>query len=205
MRARPFAAVAIVLCLAAWGCVLKRTKPARTFVLDAVAVPGGAVPAEVPVATVGVLKVTVPDWFDRPQLTGRAASGEIVRDEFARWGEAVPRGVQRVVAENLAALLPDRRVVRAPFPPAESVDVRLDLTLTEAARQTDGSVLIEARWALLGPRGATLVQRRSAARAITPLGPEGAVAGVSEALAGISREIAGAIRALPAAPKAPQP
>jgi uncharacterized lipoprotein YmbA len=103
-----------------------------------------------------------------------------------------------VVAENLAALLPTRRIVVAPFSPSEVVHHRVDVTLLEAARQADGSVLVEARWALLDPRGATLVQRRSAHRTSpTAAGAAGAVMGTSEALAALSREIAEALRALP--------
>jgi uncharacterized lipoprotein YmbA len=200
MRARALAVLVPTLAVAALlgGCVLKRSKPAQTYVLDPLAAAGSASPRETPLGVVGVLKVTVPGWIDRPQVTGRATSGQIVTDEFARWGEPIGRGIQRVVAENLAALLPDRRVVAAPFAPSQAVDQRVDLGITEAARQADGSVLVEARWAVLGPNGETLVQRRSSHRASpTAAGPAGAVAGASEALAALSRDIAEVVRALP--------
>jgi len=200
MRARALAVLVSTLAAAVLlgGCVLKRSKPAQTYVLDPLAAPGSAAPRETPLGVVGVLKVTVPGWIDRPQVTGRAASGQVVADESARWGEPIGRGIQRVVAENLAALLPDRRVVAAPFAPSMAVDRRVDLGITEAARQADGSVLVEARWAVLGPRGETLVQHRSSHRASPAApGPAGAVTGASEALAGLSRDIAEALRALP--------
>ena len=199
MRARALAGLVPTLAVAVLlgGCVLKRSNPAQTYVLDPLAAPGSAPPRETPLGVVGVLKVTVPGWIDRPQVTGRAARGQIVTDEFARWGEPIGRGIQRVVAENLAALLPDRRVMAAPFAPSQAIDQRVDLGVTEAARQVDGSVLVEARWAVLGPKGETLVQRRSSHRANpTAAGPAGAVAGASEALAGLSRDIAEALRAL---------
>jgi uncharacterized protein len=182
------------------GC-LKRSKMSEIYVLDPVAARDAASPSQTPEAVVGVLKVTVPGWIDRPQVTGRSSTGQIQANEFARWGEPVPRGVQRVVAENLAALLPTRRIVIAPFSPDQVVHQRVDITLSEAARQADGSVLVEARWALLGPRGATLVQRRTSHRAHpTEAGAAGAVAGASDAIAELSREIAGALRALPLPP-----
>jgi len=201
MRTRALAVLVPTLAAAALlgGCVLKQSKPARTYVLDPLAAAGTAAPRETPSGVVGVLKVTVPGWIDRPQITGRAAGGQIVTDEFARWGEPIGRGIQRVVAENLAALLPDRRVVTAPFAPSQAIDQRVDVGITETARQADGSVLVEARWAVLGPKGETLLQRRSSHRASpTAAGPAGAVAGASEALAGLSRDIADALRALPA-------
>jgi uncharacterized lipoprotein YmbA len=179
------------------GC-LKRTKISETYVLDAVVAREVPQPSETPEAVVGVLKVGVPGWVDRPQVTSRAATGQIVANEFARWGEPVTKGVQRVLAENLAALLPTRRVVCAPFAPSEIVDHRIDVTLSEAARQADGSVLVEARWAVLGPGGATLVQRRTSHRTHpASAGAAGAVEGVNQAIAELSREIAGALGSLP--------
>lgn len=187
------------LALAA-GC-LKRSKVSEMYVLEPMSARAAVSTSETPEAVVGVGKVTVPGWIDRPQVAGRSATGQIVVNEFARWGEPIARGVQRVVAENLAAVLPTRRIVMAPYSPNEVVQHRVDITLLEAARQADGSVLVEARWAILGPGGATLVQRRSSNRAQpTAAGAAGAVTGTSEAIAGLSQEIAGALRGLPLPP-----
>jgi uncharacterized lipoprotein YmbA len=190
----PLAALALLP-----GC-LKRSPIAETWVLDPVAARGASSPDEKAVAVVGVLKVAVPGWLERPQVASRGADGAVVADEYARWGEPFARGVQRVLVENLAALLPDRRVVAAPFPPSTPVDHRVDVTISEAARQADGSVLVEARWALVGRRGETLVQRRSSHRATPAAGVAGAVAGTSEALGALSRDVAEALRALPLPP-----
>jgi uncharacterized lipoprotein YmbA len=162
----------------------------------------------VPAALVGVERVSVPDWLDRPQLTGRSASGEVVADELSRWGEPLPRGVQRVVAENLVVLLPDRRLVTAPFSPRDRVDHFVAITVLEAARQGDGSVLLECRWAVTASDGSVLARRRSSHRASpTTPGAAGAVAGLNETLAGLSRELADVLRAQPlpspADPKGP--
>jgi uncharacterized lipoprotein YmbA len=192
------------LALAA-GC-LKRSKVSEMYVLEPMSARAAVSTSETPEAVVGVGRVTVPGWIDRPQVAGRSATGQIVVNEFARWGEPVARGVQRVVAENLAAVLPTRRIVMAPYSPNEVVQHRVDITLLEAARQADGSVLVEARWAILGPGSATLVQRRSSHRAQpTAAGAAGAVTGTSEAIAGLSQEIAGALRGLPLPPAGSEP
>lgn len=204
MRARCLTVLAPILVAAAVlssGCVLKRSKGAQIYVLDAItpAVADAATLRETPLSVVGVLRVTVPGWIDRPEITRRAEGGEIVADEFARWGEPIGRGIQRVLSENLATLLPEHRVVAAPFAPGVAVDHRVDITITEATRQADGSVLVEARFALLGPKG-TLLQQRSSHRArasVAGSGSGGAVTGTSEALAGLSRDIADALRSLP--------
>jgi uncharacterized lipoprotein YmbA len=200
MRARavvvPIAAVALSVPLG--GC-LGRSKVSRSYVLD-------PMPAERPPATatatgpvVGIERVSIPGWLDRMQVTGRAASGAVVTDDYSRWAEPLPRGIQRVVAENLVVLLPDRRVLTAPFSPRDTVVHRVELILTEASRQPDGAVLVEARWDVVGPAGEVLARRRSAHRSSpTALGAAGAVAGLNDALAALSREIADVLRPIPA-------
>ncbi len=121
----------------------------------------------------------------------------IAADEFARWGEPIAKGVQRVVAENLAALLPGRRVVTAPWAGYEPVVHRVALTITELGRQPDGSVLVEGRWAIVGKNRATLAQHRSSHRSAAAAGAEGTVEGSSQVLEALSREIAEVLSTLP--------
>jgi uncharacterized lipoprotein YmbA len=191
----------LALALLPAGCVLKHSAPARFYVLQAMAREPAAATGDASRGVLGVQRVSVPAWMDRPEITARRGAGEIVPDPLARWGEPITRGVQRVVLENLAALLPERHLVAAPFPASLAVDHRLDLAITEGARQADGSVLLEARWAILGPDGAVLVQRRSSHRTGVVATAEGAVSATSEALASLSGEIAAAVRGLAPAVK----
>ena len=195
--ARPALACALLAAVAASGCALRQTTSAKTYVLDPL--PSAAVtPAPKPASVVGVLKVIVPGWVDRPQITSRTATGEVVTDEYARWGEPIERGMQRVLAENLAILVPDRRFITAPYPPGDEPGLRVEVIVSEVARQADGSVILESRWAVLGPRAGTLVQSRSRQRTIPSVpGASGSVLGMNETLAGLAREIAEALKALP--------
>jgi len=193
--------VAVVACLAlvAGGCVLKHSASARLYVLQAVAREPAAATGDAPRGVLGVQRVSVPAWMDRPEITSRTGRGEIVADPLARWGEPITRGIQRVIAENLAALLPTRHLVAAPYPVGQPVDHRLDIAITEGARQSDGTVLLEARWAILDRDGAVLVQRRSSYRTGVAATAEATVGATSEALALLSGDIATAVRGLPAA------
>jgi hypothetical protein len=190
--------VACVLLLSG-GCALKRSAPARLYVLQAVARNTAAAPGDAPRGVLGVQRVSVPAWMDRPEITARTGTGEITPDPLARWGEPITRGIQRVVTENLAILLPERHLVAAPFAAGRAVDQRLDLAITEGARQADGSVLVEARWAILDSGGAVLVQRRSSHRSGAVASAEGVAGAASAALAVLSGEIAAAVRGLPPA------
>lgn len=175
------------------ACVFRQTRQARVYVLDPMPAASPAAAVE-PVSVVGVMKVTVPGWIDRPQMTRRSATGEIVTDEYARWGEPIARGMQRVLTENLATLLPDRRLESAPFAPGVGVGQRVAVTITEAAGQPDGSFLLEARWAVLDSRGDAVARGRSSQRTRpTATGAGGLVTGANEVLAALSREIAQAL------------
>jgi uncharacterized protein len=202
MRARDVAALAAAIALAVpFASCLKRSKLSSSYALDPLPA-GAASPAEAQDPTgpvVGIERVSIPDWLDRMQVTGRATSGAIVSDDYSRWAEPLPRGIQRVLAEDLVVLLPDRRILTAPFAPRDVIAHRLELTLVEAARQPDGSVLVEARWEVLGPAGEILARRRSTQRSSpTALGAAGAVQGLNAALTALSREIADVLRSLPA-------
>jgi uncharacterized lipoprotein YmbA len=201
MRAR--AVVVMITAAVLWaplgGC-LGRSKVARSYVLDPMPPEGAAAPATPAVTgpVVGIERVSIPGWLDRMQVTGRAPSGAVVTDDYSRWAEPLPRGIQRVVAENLVLLLADRRVLTAPFPPRDPVVHRVELTVMEASRQTDGTVLVEARWDVVGPAGEVLARRRSTHRSSpTAVGAAGAVEGLNGALAALSREIADVLRPLP--------
>ena len=196
-RARAWVAAALVAVLST-GCVLKHSTHARLYVLRAVAPPGAGA-GEGPRAVLGVERVSVPAWMDRPELTSRTGRGEVVPDPLARWGEPITRGIQRVLTENLAALLPERHLTAAPYGVRQAVDHRLDVQVTECGRQADGTVLLEARWAILSPGGAVLVQRRSSQRAGPVSAAEATVDAMSQALGALGGEIAAAVRALPAA------
>ena len=213
-RAGAWMAAALVASASA-GCVLKHSTHARLYVLRAVAPAPAASAASgsssaagdpssatggAPRAVLGVQRVTVPAWMDRPEITARTGTGEILPDALARWGEPVTRGIQRVLTENLAALLPDRHLTAAPYGVRQVVDHRLDVQVVECARQADGTVLLEARWAILAADGAVLVQRRSSQRTGAVATAAGTVDAVSQALGALSGEIASAVRALPATP-----
>ena len=106
------------------GCA--DNQPTRFYTLSAMTdAPGGKPPATRADLTVGIGPVTLPPYLDRPQLVTWTAPGELKVDEFVRWGEPLDTGVTRTTVENLAALLPQDRVVRAPWPAARALRCRV--------------------------------------------------------------------------------
>jgi uncharacterized lipoprotein YmbA len=207
MRAQIVAVVGVVVFTVGLGACapFKRTPEARFYVLQSLVEPPAA-----PVAAgglVGVLPVRLPGYLDRPQLVTEMAADQVRIDEYARWAEPLPAAVTRTLAENLAILLPHNRVVRYPWPRAESTRCRVSVELRALAVQGDGWVRLEGRWALLPDDGETplVLHPLSLRRGPLPVGRKGvdAAAGVeamSELLADLSREIAAGVQTLPADP-----
>jgi len=194
---------ALVLSLAA--CVsLKRTPEPRLFVLRALASPAAAEP---PAAASGgepvlaLLGVRIPDHLERPQLVVWAEPNELRIDEFVRWGEPLDAGVTRTLGDDLQALLPRYRVVRAPWPAATSPRCRLATELQVFGTQPDGRVTIEGRYTLLAGAEERALARRtfsfSRPAQAGPWEPGPAVQSMSELLVDVAREVAASVGSLP--------
>lgn len=205
MRTQIVAALGIAgLALGAPGCVsLKRTPEAQFFVLRSLAeppaAPGGAA------GQVGVLAVRLPGYLDRTQLVTELGNDRVTIDEYTRWAELLPPAVTRTVADNLAVLLPETRVLQYPWRSDEPVRCRVAVDLRVLAPQGDGTVRLEGRWALLPAAEERPLVLRSVSfrRGPLPVGKHGiasgsAVEAMSELLVDLSREIAAGVRALPA-------
>jgi uncharacterized protein len=209
MRARIVAALMLASCASGvLGCVsLKRTPEARFFVLRSLVEPQAVASTATPEAFVGVLPARLPGYLDRPQLVTELAGGGVSVDEYARWAEPFPEAVTRTLAENLAALLPEDRVVPYPWAPGAKARCRVSVELSAFAARDDGSARLEGRYALLPEdEEDPLVQRpvrlKRGPLPVSPTGVEPAATAeaMSELLAELSREIAASVRALPPKP-----
>jgi len=114
-------------------------------------------------------------------------------------------GLARTLAANLDVLLPQSRVIRAPWPAAARPRCRVRVDLQRFGPQASTEVVLEGRYALLPADGERPLVARAVSLKRGPLGAatqgQDATAGVeamSELVAYLAREIAAAIRALPA-------
>jgi uncharacterized lipoprotein YmbA len=196
----------LLLLSAAGSCVpLQRTPEPRFFVLRPLAAAPATTAAGVPEGLVAVLGVRIPDHLERPQLVLWTAPNELRIDEFLRWAEPLDAGVTRTLADDLAGLLPQYRVVRAPWPAAARPRCRVATELRLFGTQPDGRVTIEGSFTVLPADEERALARRNFAfsRGPVPAGAGGwepgrAVEEMSELLLDVAREIASAVGALPA-------
>jgi uncharacterized protein len=191
----------LAACLVAAGCA--STLPSKFYTLT----PLKAVDATAGVTPVGegdvlaVGPVRLPDYLDRPQIMTRSEGNEIRMAETERWAGSLQEDVSRVLVENLSALLAGKRVAAvrwssvmqtmAPF------RTRLAVEILRFEGTVGGTVVLKARYALLGPDGKNVI---SAGESIVrePAGGgdyEALAAAMSRALAVFSKEVAAAVPA----------
>jgi uncharacterized lipoprotein YmbA len=192
VRATAFGSLLLVV-VAALGtaaCIGGRASPAtRHHVLSPAieAPPRDGASAVTATRVIGVGPVTVPAYLDRPQIVMRPAPDTIAVMEFEQWGEPLRDGVMRVLAVNLARLLPDSLVVVFPWRSTEKVRYQVIVEIAQMDGPA-GSIALDARWRVADPSGSEVAARVS--RVTESAGSGTAAAAVSRALGALSREIA---------------
>jgi uncharacterized protein len=147
----------------------------------------------------GVMPARVAMYLDRPQMVTFTSENSVSVDEFNRWAEPIWSGVTRVLAQDLAELLPAWRVLPQPWDPTLPLRARLVVEISAFGWDQKGEARLEATWALLLSHGEPPAARgRVALR--RPVKGSGVAAGV-EAMSGLledlSREVAAAVRKMP--------
>lgn len=145
---------------------------------------------------VGVGPIELPGYLRRPQIMTREARNELRSSDANRWAGELESDVARVLAQNLALLIPSHSVSTFPWMNPTELDYRVSLRIDRFERGPDGNVSLEAGWTVMAGRGAhVLTARRSDIHQPTAdRGYSAVVNSMSDALAELSREIATAIR-----------
>ncbi len=143
---------------------------------------------------VGVGPVEMPDYLDRPQIVTRSGQNELNLAEFDRWGESLKDNTAQVLAENLAVLLPSKKISTYPWKRSAQVNYQITVKITRFDHTEGGETVLDARWSILNGEGRELLSRQT--RYVeSPSGDSYpvTVAAMNRALAQFSREVANAI------------
>jgi uncharacterized lipoprotein YmbA len=199
-RSRPARLLlALALTVSLTGCFgfLKPAKPtARHFVLtplppaEAAAAPGASV-------VVGMGQVKLPPYLFDTSLAVRKGANEIDYLPTAFWAERLDTGLQRVLAANLATLLPTDQIRLSAWQNADvSVEVYVAIEQFEVDARGQGALV--AWWRILSPGGEKTLKagecRGTRQGPMPEKDPAGAVATLSELAADLSRQVAQAVK-----------
>jgi uncharacterized lipoprotein YmbA len=191
--------LALALSVSLTGCFgfLKPAKPtARHFVLS-------TVPPSEPAATtgggvaVGVGPVKLAAYLFNTSLAVRKGTNEIDYLPATFWAERLDAGLQRVLAANLATLLPTDQIRISAW---QNVDVAAEVYVSIDQFDVDarGQGMIVAWWRVLSPGGEKTLKagecRLTRQGPAPDADPSGAVATLSELAADLSRQVAQAVK-----------
>lgn len=200
----PALAATLLLLMLLHGCA-SSSPPSRFYVLSPIAdtrtSEQEAQAAAGPFISLG--PIDLPAYLDRPQIVRYTNLHQLYFDEFERWAEPLERNVSRVMAENLAIMIPSRRIVTYPWKnirirPKFDYSVGIDISRFDMG--VSGQVILNARWAIIDgeDRVVLKVSEFSTKEQMQTDSFQAQVAAQSQALEKLSREIATAIRQLAA-------
>ena len=170
-----------------------RGAPPRTYVLAPLSAPVATSPRPGPV--VGVGPVTLAAYLDQRSIVVRQGGGEVLLSPAHQWAEPLKDGVARVIAENLALMVPTDAVALFPWRSPRTVTYRVTVEILRFDGPLGGAVALHAQWRLLDGGGKELVRQA----VILEEAPADAtyaafVASQNRLLAAVSRDVAAAIR-----------
>jgi len=194
MSSWPGLLLALTACLSLTGCLnfLKPAKvTARHFVLTSLPPADGATTNPGALA-VGVGGVKLPDYLFDTSLAIRKGTNEIDYLPEVIWAERLDNGIQRVLAANLATLLPTDQIRLSAWR-REDVGVEVYVSIEHFETDTSGRGLLAARWRVVAPGGENTLKagesRFTRSGPSPEVDPSGAVATLSELVAELSREM----------------
>ena len=141
--------------------------------------------------------ITLPKYLDRPQIVTRASGHQLVLGEFDRWAEPLPDNVARVLAENLARLIPTDHILLNPWPRSAALDYQVGVEVWQFDGELGGESALLALWSLLDEAERPLLTQR--ASLTSPVGGrdyQAMVQALNQMLEALSRDIAAAIQRL---------
>jgi uncharacterized lipoprotein YmbA len=145
--------------------------------------------------SVAVGPVTLPDLLDRPQLVARTGANRVEILETHRWAESLKSDIPRIIAANLAVLLPSTMVSAYPQNAGLDAAYRISVDIQRIEMTAGEGVALEALWTVRrAGGGAPKTGRTVVSESAGSAGYEALVAAQSRALAAVSRDLAQALR-----------
>ncbi len=183
--------------VAVCGCL--NLKPARQtaryFVLSPIATAPAAAPdAKLPIVGVGIVKI--PDYLFKSTMAVRQGTNEVSYLLMDIWAERLNLGIQRILAANLAALVPAQ--IRLSDWRSTDVTVGVHVAIEQFDVSNHGEGTLVAWWRVVSPGGEQTLksgQFRATLAGPAPYNdPQGATGTLSKLAGQLSEEIAGAVK-----------
>jgi uncharacterized lipoprotein YmbA len=119
------------------GCSIgDSSSPSHFYVLTSI--PEGTAPLsfEGEAPSIGLTRVQIPSFLDRPQIVLNTAANEVVYSEFNRWSEPLAQGIGETVRRNLLVLVGPGKVSAFPWMQSFPRDYNVQIVIQEFGAYT---------------------------------------------------------------------
>src|SRR5580765_712629 len=140
----------IMLWVGLTGCSF--LKPAKSTTRYYVLTPVAAAPSGSGSLAVGLGQVKLPVYLFNTSLAVRKGTNEVQYLDSAIWAEPLDAGFQRVLAANLATVLPTEQVRMSAWR-SEDVAAEVHVTIEQFDVEAGGRGVLIAQWRILSPGG----------------------------------------------------
>jgi uncharacterized lipoprotein YmbA len=181
------------------SCInLKRAdQPAHFYTLSAAPTNTTPLPIAEGDLPVGLGPMEIPSYLLDRRIALCRGPHEINYLEYDRWAERLDKGIQRVVAANLASVLPSDRVLRSAWR-RDEVAAEVYISMLRFESDEEGRVIVEAHWRITSPGGEATWKadhiRLDKQGPAFRVDPGGAVEALSHALADLTEQVAADLR-----------
>jgi len=190
-----FWSIALLSLLA--GCAAQ-TEPSRFYLLTPLPADSAALALTAPAQAiaVGVGPVELAGYLDRPQIVTRTSRQQLELADFDRWAEPLRDNVARVLAENLALLLPGEIAVFG-WNRATPTDYQVTVEISRFDAGPGGQSHLDAQWSIFEDDGRILLSTHQARLGEPASSTDYAalVAGMNQTIDELSRAIAESLAA----------
>ena len=168
------------------------TPPPRLFTLA----PRPGKPDDRVVATIGVRRVELAKYLDRPEIVRHIDPYQLGMSDYVRWGEGLGDMVTRVLVADLAQRLPRSQLYAAAGPLAPpSPGIVLEVNIDKFEPEPSSAVVLAAQWLAHRERVSDRIQSEQLRVAMAADNPAAQIAAMSDALAQLADRIAGGLAA----------
>ena len=139
---------------------------------------------------IAIEPITLPELVDRPQIVTKLDANRVSIDEFARWADPLKSQIPRVLAADLAQIIPGAIVSTYPQRADENA-YRVSVDVQNFDSSADGTVTLVVIWSVHPPTRGEKVRGRSAVyEIVNEPGYDAIVKAHSRALAAVASNIA---------------
>jgi len=145
---------------------------------------------------VGLGPIDFPAYLDRNKIVVITGNNSLRTAEYHRWAEPLESNFARVLAEDLAAAVPDAEVYSFPWRPGNGIDIQIYIKVLRFDTSSDNISRLDVRWELTDKHGGIVYPAQSRKYSVPSRNGDypARVEALSDCVSAFSRDLAENIR-----------